>query len=57
MTENIMADHSTANSAACRVADPFRGVLVGLNFVGSSGMAIDIRLYNNFERAAAVALI
>ena len=39
MPENIIADHSTASSTACRVADPFRRILVG-----SNGMATNIRL-------------
>jgi hypothetical protein len=44
MPENIIADHSTASSTACRVADPFRRILVGSNLVGSNGMASNIRL-------------
>ena len=41
MPEDIIADHPTASSTACRVADPFRRILV---LVGSNGMASNIRL-------------
>jgi hypothetical protein len=44
MPENIIADHSTASSTTCRVADPFRRILVGSNLIGSNGMASNIRL-------------
>jgi hypothetical protein len=31
-----MADHSTASNAACRVADPFRRILLGSNRMTST---------------------
>ena len=52
-----MADHSTASSAACRVGEPFRWILLGSNLLGSNGMT-DTRIFV-FEYCAAhsVALI
>ena len=57
MPENIIADHSTASSTACRVADPFRRILVGSNLVGSNGMASNIPLIHILSVPHRVALI
>jgi hypothetical protein len=49
-----MADHSTASSAACRVADPFRRILLGSNRMTSTRIFV---VYFEYCVARRVALI
>jgi hypothetical protein len=48
-----MADHSTASSAACRVGDPFRWILLGSNLLGSNRMMSARIFVVHFEYHAA----